>query len=452
MKQVIHLVQAGIRAAARMRLRSLLIGAAVLHLLTATAVLVVSRFSLMPGQFDSNGLGEFAHDSHLYQLDVIVLANKFRVEGIANWLSTPAPFHVKLYSLSHALFSHWTSFSVLSIEPLNLTYYLFILFLVYRLTETVFNRRAAVLAVAVVALWPSFLMHTTQLLHDPLLITTLLALVFIVATWLTKTYGWRLGFAAGLAGALSMLLVWIVRLAMWDVARAITAVGSALLVVCQIRKRRVLIGNLVAAILLLAAALTIPRFRSMLEPQQTTMTGSELPIAERVLDVPLWERIAKRREAFVKPNGDNGEMETSKASNVDEGVQFESWVDIVRYSPRAIVIGFFAPFPNMWFAGGSQVGNVGRRLSGMEMILTYVIELLAIAGIWSKRRQPVAWLLAFTVTVGVTGLGLTVLNIGSLYRVRYPFWMLMVVLGAGGAQCIASKFSANVPAGETLNA
>ncbi len=449
MNQVIYVVQAGIRAAARIRLRGLLIAAAGLHLLTTTTVFVVGRFALMRGQFDGNGLGEFAHDSYEYRLDVILLANKLRVEGIANWLGTPAPFHVKLYSLSQALFSHWTGFNVLTIEPLNLAYYLFILFLVYRLTETIFDRRAAALAMTVVALWPSFLMHTTQLLRDPLLITALLAFVLIVATGLTKTCGWRLGFAAGLTGGLSMLLIWIVRLAMWDVARAITAVGLVLLVVRQIRERRVLIGNLIAAVLLIAAALTIPRFRSMLEPQQTTMTGSEPPIAEQVLDVPLWERIAKRREAFVKPDG---EKESSKASNVDESVQFKGWADIVRYLPRAMAFGFFAPFPNMWFAGGSLVGNVGRRLSGMEMILTYVIELFAIAGIWSKRRQPVAWLLVFVVTTGVTGLGLTVLNIGSLYRVRYPFWMLMVLLGAGGAQCIAAKISGRAPSIETVNA
>src|SRR5258708_14490423 len=228
-----------------------------------------------------------------------------------------------------------------------------------------------------------------------------------------------------------MLLMWIVRLAMWDVVRAVTAVGLVLLVIRQIRTKRVLIGNLIAAVLLIATALTIPRFKSMLEPQQTTMTGTEPPIAQRVLDVPLWERIARRRECFVNPNGD--EIVTSKVSNVDESVQFKSWSDIVRYFPLAIAIGFFAPFPNIRFAGGGQVGNIGRRLSGIEMILTYVMELFAIAGIWSKRRQLVAWLLAFTVAAGMTGLGLTVLNIGSLYRLRYPFWILLAIMAAGGA-------------------
>src|SRR5258708_8249056 len=155
-----------------------------------------------------------------------------------------------------------------------------------------------------------------------------------------------------------MLLMWIVRLAMWDVVRAVTVVGLVLLVIRQIRTRRILIGNLIAAVLLIAITLTIPRSKSMMEPQQTTMTGTEPPIAQRVLDVPLWERIARRREGFVKPEGD--EIVTSKVSNVDESVQFKSWGDIVRYFPRPIAIASFPPFPNIRFAGGGQVGNIGR--------------------------------------------------------------------------------------------
>jgi putative peptidoglycan lipid II flippase len=113
-------------------------------------------------------------------------------------------------------------------------------------------------------------------------------------------------------------------------------------------------------------------------------------------------------------------------------VQFNGWADMIRYLPRAAVIGFFSPFPDMWLAQGSQVGATGRRLSGLEMLFTYLIELLALAGLWYRRRELTVWLLALTAAVGATALGLIVLNIGSLYRVRYPFWMLLVVLGAGG--------------------
>jgi hypothetical protein len=34
---------------------------------------------------------------------------------------------------------------------------------------------------------------------------------------------------------------------------------------------------------------------------------------------------------------------------------------------------------------------------------------------------------------GATSLGLIVLNVGTLYRLRYPFWIVSVVLGSIGA-------------------
>ena len=67
MKQVIYVVQAGNRTGARIRLRGLLIAAAGLHLLTATAVFVIGRFSLMPSHFDSNGLAPAAGGSAVHR-------------------------------------------------------------------------------------------------------------------------------------------------------------------------------------------------------------------------------------------------------------------------------------------------------------------------------------------------------------------------------------------------
>lgn len=44
-----------------------------------------------------------------------------------------------------------------------------------------------------------------------------------------------------------------------------------------------------------------------------------------------------------------------------------------------------------------------------------------------------AWLLALSCAAGTTALGLVMPNVGTLYRLRYAFWMLLVVLAAGGA-------------------
>ncbi len=74
------------------------------------------------------------------------------------------------------------------------------------------------------------------------------------------------------------------------------------------------------------------------------------------------------------------------------------------------------------------------------MLLTYGIELLAVIGVWHRRHHLTTWLLSFTFAAGAVGLGLVVRNIGTLYRLRYPFWVPLVILGAGGAVHLSSRF------------
>jgi hypothetical protein len=67
------------------------------------------------------------------------------------------------------------------------------------------------------------------------------------------------------------------------------------------------------------------------------------------------------------------------------------------------------------------------------MLLTYLIELAALAGLWARRERLSTWLLALSCATAVTALGLVMPNVGTLYRLRYAFWMLLVDLAAGGA-------------------
>jgi hypothetical protein len=86
---------------------------------------------------------------------------------------------------------------------------------------------------------------------------------------------------------------------------------------------------------------------------------------------------------------------------------------------RAIAIGLFAPFPKMWLAKGSQVGLKGRLLSGLETMSMYWIELAAVIGIWRGRKNLTMWLLLIVACAGMTALGLVVVNLATLYRMRY---------------------------------
>lgn len=412
----------------------LLLLAAVLHVIVALTVFTIGRLRIMPTQFDANGIGAFASDGYVYQIELGNLAEALRTGGFRAWLNTPALLHLRPYSLAVAPLQRWARVSVATLEPLNLIYYLLLLILVFKLGQEVFDRRAGLLAATIVGLWPSLLLHTTQIVKDPLMILAVLTVVLIVVQWLTRVYSPRRVIAASVAAAFAALTISIVRLAMWNMIRAVAALGLILLVVRQVRERRFLKANCASAVLLILVILVIPYFRTSLqsEPEQ-----GNLSIAERVADLPLWERITKRRHGFGK-RAQNPEY--VPGSNIDVEVPFESEGDLVRYLPRAVAIGLFAPFPNLWFAQGTQVGITGRWISGAETLLTYFLEALAAIGLWQNRRQLTVWLLLATAVLGTTALGLIVLNIGSLYRQRYPLWILLVILGAGGASKLAGAW------------
>ncbi len=417
----------------------LLLGAALLHLAVTTVIFVIGQYRLMPSQFDDNGVGEFAHDGRMHQLDAVLLTDKLRNEGSRAWLSAAAPAHVRAYSLSQAPLSGIVGFNILSVEPLNIVYYLAIVGLVYKLARSLFDRRSALLAATIVALWPTLLLHTTQPLRDPLLITLVLAFFLVVTRLVTKRFSWKECTIVGIGGVMILLAIWVVRLAMWDIVRAVVGLSLVLLVLQQARERRLWLSNVVTAALLIAAIWIIPQgnqFFQFTEKRQEEADSGQVSIGEKVVDMTLWDRISARREKFITTRDDEG---YKAGSDIDTGVHFGGRSDVFSYLPRAAAVGLFAPFPNMWFAQGALVGKTGRLLSGAEMLLTYILSTFALIGVWQRRTRLSVWLLASTAILGTTALGLIVVNIGSLYRLRYPFWILIVILGSGGAAHVVAR-------------
>ena len=72
------------------------------------------------------------------------------------------------------------------------------------------------------------------------------------------------------------------------------------------------------------------------------------------------------------------------------------------------------------------------------MSLLSKLELLALICLWQMRKNLTVWLLVGTLVFGVTALGLIVLNIGAFYKLRYPYWMLIVVLATGAVKTMSS--------------
>lgn len=410
----------------------LLISAALaLHLSLVVTMSIVGPLAILPGVIDSNGVGiSFAIDSVWNRVDAANLAQVLRHRGIVEWIKYPAPFHAKLYSVSFALFDPWSDFSILTAEPVNALLYLAILGLVYLIGSELGGRRVGVVAAGLVALWPSFLLHTTQFLREPQIIAATLLLILIEIRSLTREFSWRQGIVATGLTALALGVVWLIRAEMWELIIAVLAIGATLLLARQLHERRLLAGNMLCVILLLPLLAAIPRLPRFLSWQVQERTTRE-PVAAQPATVSLGlaSRISLVRQRYYH---------LAAGSNIDEDVQFKSTMDIVRYLPRAAMIGFLAPFPNMWFVPGSNVGRSGRLLSGFETAVIYLIEIFALVGIWFRRREWSAWFLAIVVTASFTAMGLVVANVSIIYRLRYAFMMLIIILGTDGASRLIS--------------
>ncbi|MBM3145593.1 MAG: glycosyltransferase family 4 protein [Chloroflexi bacterium] len=407
-------------------LRWLLGCVAAFHILFVIFIVNIGNTNWIPGLFTEQGVGTFNVDNITYHNQVMALTDALHRQGWWAFLEIDAELNTRLYSLSFAVLSPILGSSIIAAEMANLIYYLAIVYFVYSLGKEIFSHPVGMIASITVGLWPSFLIHTTQLLKTPLLVASTLA-VLLANIYLFREKFPSRGFLIN--GAFYVVSV-IVLLELVEgslrepLIIVIILIGLLMLGIQKIFGLRPQARALTGAIILMVGILLGIYF---------VMPG--FGGAQSYFDLVLQQadsaavQIGGLRQRFV-------EMYPLAGSNIDTQYDIHDLDSLVRYFPRAAVIGFFAPFPNMWFEKG-MIGISPRVLSGVEALLMYAVQALALLGIWRERKNISAWYLVSVAVVGVMMLGLIVLNIGALFRMRYAFWIIMIVLGAGGFHHIA---------------
>ena len=432
-----------------------------LHVALAAALFVAGRAQLAPSLVNRDGIMEsFAFDSLEYRREAVRLAGVLKEGGVGAWARDSEPVHVKLIAVQFALLGPLFGYSTLSAEPFNLLCYVAILCLVLLLGREVGGQRVGLAAAATVALWPTFLLHTTQFLKDPLFIVGALALMLAVTTWLTRVYG-RADAArwTGLLLAAAGLLL-LIRFNFAGFILAIAFLGFALLVVRQVLERRLLRWNLVCPLLILVAgslaAYQVAADGSKLKRYPSDQSGQSKAVAgpwRQVAGVVSYTAPLKTKRPPTLADRISGAAETiavgvggarhkfnssgpEAGSAIDRDVEINSFKALISYLPRAAAIGFWAPFPHTWLSSGERVGAAGRLVSAGETLLIYLCQWLALLAAGRAPRRLANWLLLSVYAFGVTALGLVVSNVGTLYRFRYLFWMLLIVLAAKGLESL----------------
>jgi len=125
-----------------------------------------------------------------------------------------------------------------------------------------------------------------------------------------------------------------------------------------------------------------------------------------------------------------GNTESGGKSSIDLHIAFNNSSDIFKYLPRATQIAFLSPFPNQWFEKGStKTTTVMRLISAGEMTFYYLLLPFLIISFYLYRSKIELWIIfSFSYSM-ITLYGLCMPNAGTLYRWRYIYLSLFIILG-----------------------
>ncbi len=138
-------------------------------------------------------------------------------------------------------------------------------------------------------------------------------------------------------------------------------------------------------------------------------------------------------------------------SLVDEHVRPNNIWSSVAYLPRAAFIALFAPFPKTW----SENLSIIHLVSIGETTIWYMIVPGIFFAFWYRRSVPL-FLFLVNAIVFLTILGYTNPNIGTLYRFRYLYIFILMLVGIMGwieliRRKYGSAFLKNAESGKTEN-
>jgi hypothetical protein len=421
--------------------RFLLIACA-FHILFTISIFAIGRAGYFPELIDENGIGVgFSSDSKTYYRHITKLLENLRYGEYGEWWDAPPQFHVKVYSLFFYTLGPLLGYNILCAEPLNLYFFILILTIIILIGKQIFNNNSAIIAATMVLFLPSFLLQTTQLLRDPFFIAILLAFLLICSICVTQILTIGDALKLSVLGLFLSSTLWLLRTDMWEVFMTIVLATGFFLLVRKLKEGSSLLNNFIA-VSLLALGLTLvlvagKRTKTFsyaafqLGGEGWALNKSYWNASELTPGTGLASRISHLRHEFVKLPG--GTM-------IDGDKEFYTTNDIVMYLPRAALIGFFAPFPHMWLSPSKLLGLKGKLLSAAETLLIYFYQLIMLCVLWFRRKSIPVWLLFSIIFIGLVALGLVVINVSVLYRIRYVFWIMIMILAAGGIYDLMDKF------------
>ena len=384
---------------------------------------------LMPGLDAGHGLlkgGDWVSFHH----DAVMLADRIHHKGWAVWELRPhgnAPIGIAaaIYVLT-GISEPWV------LMPLNAGLFAVGAASLYLMFTCIASRRLAFFAIMPYLLYPSAVMIYGQIHKDA---WSMAGSLLVNLAWVrfatSGKLNWQRIVSQVALVVVGVWLIWVVRpyLVKILLAAALLAVLvlaiRAIIMHGDVRERHMVrwwIG-IILCLSIMGVFVKLPASGSLASGSLAN-AGEEKGLIWQFVE-SIVSGVATARQGFTSYN--------NAGSNIDTWVKFHSAADVLRYVPRALQIGLFAPFPDMWRGAGVSPGaNRMRLIAGIETIFAYFF-LPGVILIFTCRKcyGPSAVVLIQAV-VPLLLLALVVCNVGTLYRMRYSCWQILIGLGVIG--------------------
>jgi len=386
---------------------------------------------LMPSLHAGGGL--VAGDAMYFDSVAEKMAEQIRLNGWGSWHLYPnaaAAGNVGILAALYAVFGHDPTLIV----PINAAIHALGGTLIFMLARELSCKQtigtyAGIIASGLFISFPSALNWYGQLHKDGYAIAGSL---LILLTWVKAMRGeqdiraWLNLILMNFAG---VVLVGIVRPYSLKLLLIATVVVWLIMVgVAALRRKvghefRLSVFLLASGCILTAGISVAPQF---VEPYENWQGGTQWQwqdaawLPDRVED--YIELAAKTRAGLIE----YGISEHAK-SMIDQEISPRNVEEVMAYLPRALQVALFAPFPTDWLSSLSMA----RLVSAAEMLISYLCLPGVLLLLIYNRKPAVLLTIGFSVYFMLI-YGFTIANLGTLYRLRYAYLFVMVMLGVLG--------------------
>jgi hypothetical protein len=406
-------------------------------LLTSLLIQLLILPVFFPNWCDTNGPLN-GGDSQIFHQLAVTVSNQIKTQGWGAWTlrpegQSPAGVAAILYTLF--LPKPWV------LAPLNAIMHATASLALLKILNIVLkNRKAAIIGTLPFTFFPTTFLWLAQIHKDGFSI--LGNLLILLGLLLFLDCRWKAPFSEELK---ALLLFWLGVISMWIprpyqlqiLQGELLLIAFLILTLTIIRRKKLIWQNTITPLVLIVLMVAIRPLSQNLgndEPMPqigssqigSSQIGSSQLQYQRTSWMPtvlenLFVGLSQIRARY--PNA---------ASEIDMNVHFTNAMQIFAYLPRAIEISLLAPFPSDWFQQGSYASTtMMRRVAAVEMTIVYFslisfllffLKYIKLIKIWIIVAYCLGMMVVYTLATP---------NVGTLYRMRYGFIIVLVGLGIG---------------------